>query len=264
MGLSRVGLGVLLLFFCLDLRAEEIAQKQAKILGRKINVSQEVSNPENSGAESVTKVSIFGKNIEIAKSSVKYKVSENEGTSFDNGFYVNGRKVLAHSFENGDGSFAYAADIPAAEISGDVFSYSIGIFSLGINSGVTYDGLLMAQFSSEFLKEKPEYTLEMNVAKASAMVDVLAKGYVESQVKVLFIKGGVGGALNLIEGKASASISVTPDTIVAPTVAYGGVIHLLSGQLYTYVGSGKSKWFSHDFYKSQGYCYAFGDSSCQN
>ncbi|HXH74171.1 MAG TPA: hypothetical protein VNJ08_04355 [Bacteriovoracaceae bacterium] len=270
--LCQVGLCVLVLGAYQNLRADESVHKQIKILGKAVSVSQNLSvskddSPDDkseSGVESVTQVSLFGKKIEIVKSKVQYQVSEDEGLSYNNQFYVKGKRVLAHSFENGDGSFSYEVDVPASEFSGDIFSYSLGILSLGINSGVSYEGKLKSEVSSEFLKREPAIDPQMNMVKASADVDIMAKGYIEGQVKILFIKGGVGGAISLIDGEAKASISVNPSSISEPEVAYGGAVNLLQGHLYGYVGSGRSKWISHNFYSSKGYCYAFGDSSCQN
>jgi hypothetical protein len=260
--LSQFGLVVLLFFISLDLYAEERVQREVKVLGRKISVSQSVSDLEKSGVESKSEISLFGKKIEIAKSSVKYQVNENEGMSYRNNFSVNGRKILVSSFVNDDGSFDYSAEVPFMEISGDLFSYSFGILSLGVNSGVTFEGDLKASLSSELLKEDPFISDEMNLAKASASVDVLTKGYVEGQVKILFVKGGVGGSINLIEGEAGAEISTAPVNLDAPEINYFGSVHLLRGQLYGYVGSGHSKWLSHDFYTSNGYCYGFGSKPC--
>lgn len=238
-----------------------IAEKSTKVLGKTLSVKHTVTG--NEGVETATELSLFGKKIELAKTSVHYQIDEDHGPSFQSDFYVNGRKILAHGYVSKDGSYAYTADIPAAEISGDVFTYSLGILSLGINSGITYDGQLQAYVSSDFLKgEVPTKTPDTNLLSASAHADLLAKGYIEGQVKVLFIKGGVGGAINLVEGESQASVAVTPANIDAPEVSYQGVVHLLSGELYGYIGSGRKKWLTYDFYRSNGHCYSFGTSSC--
>jgi len=269
--LSHVGLCVLAFQVGQNVWADQVAQKSMKILGKTVSVTQNLSSTEDaipdetsqSGVESTSQVNLFGKKIEIVRNSVQYRVNENEGLSYDNKFYVKGKRVMSQSFIDGDGSYAYNVDIPYTEVAGDIFSYSLGILTLGVYSGVSYEGLLKSQVSSEFLKRDPARSADMNLVQASAEVDLLAKGFIEGQVKVLFIKGAVGGALNLIDGKAGASIAVTPMNVIHPEVAYGGLVNLLSGSLYGYVGSGSTKWYSYDFYKSKGYCYAFGSSSCQ-
>jgi hypothetical protein len=267
-----VGVYVIAFTICLDLRADQIATKQFRILGKTVSATQNLAvlkdtvadDFSDSGVESTSSVTLFGKKIEVVKSSLKYKVSEDDGIIFEDKFYIKGRKVLGHSLVNGDGSYAYGVDVPATEIAGDLFSYSLGILSLGVYSGVSYEGSLKAEVRSELLRKNPAITADMNLASAEVEVDLLTKGFIEGQVRVLFIRGSVGGAINLIDGQAGASIGVTPQTVTKPNIAYQGVVSLLSGSLYGYVGSGNSRWLSADFYKHKGFCYAFGASSCQN
>lgn len=266
-----VGLSLVVLSFSQNIFAAEVAKREIKILGKVLSVSQTLEGGEDvvpddvaqSKVESTSQVNLFGKKIEIVKSSVQYRVNESEGISYNNQFYVRGKKILGESLVNGDGSFAYVADVPYTEISGEVLSYSIGILSLGVHTGLSFDGLLKAQVSSELLRQQPNYTADMNLVTAGAEAELLAKGYAEGQVKVFFIKGAIGGAVNLIDGKAGASVAVNPMTVSNPTVSYQGVVHLLSGSIYGYVGSGSSRWLSYDFYKHKGLCYAFGSGSCQ-
>lgn len=267
---GRVTLCVLALN-CQNIWADEIAEKSLKILRKTVLVSQNLSSladdiedeTSESGVETTSNINLFGKKIEVVKNSLKYRVNENEGLSYDNKFYVKGKKVLAESFVDGDGSYKYVVEIPYTEIAGDLFSYSFYVITLGINAGMSYEGMLQAGVSSELLRPNPSITPDMNLVTAFAGADLLAKGFIEGQVKILFIKGAVGGALNLIDGEAKASIGVTPMTITKPEVAYGGVVNLLSGTFYGYIGSGSTRWLSYDFYKYKGFCFAFGDSACQ-
>jgi len=259
--LCQVGLGVFLFLFSQNIWAVQSVGKQVKILGKKISVSQHLSASKGE-VGTATHISLFGKKIDLVRNSVQYKVNESEGPSYDNQFYIKGKKVLGHSFINGVGSFATEVDVPYVEVAGDVFSYSLGILSVGVYSGVSYEGQLNSQISSELFKETPLLAPDMNLVNASASVDVMAKGFIEGQVKVLFIKGAVGGSIDLIDGEAAAAVSVNADTVETPLTSYHGIVHLLSGELYGSIGSGRSKWAGHTFYKSKGYCHAFGESVC--
>lgn len=270
--LSRVGVCVLALHFGGSVHADEAAQKKMKILRKEVAVAQNLKTITDSvqdeisesGVETVSQINLFGKKTDIVKSTVQYQASEAGGLSYENDFYVKGKKVLAESVESADGSLVYSVEIPATEIGGDIFAYSLGIISVAVTSGLNYEGSLNAVINSDFLRTTPVIpTPMMNLVDASADVDIMAKGFIEGQARILFFKGAVGGALNLIDGQASAAISVTPATITKPVVAYDGAVHLLSGQLYGYIGSGMFKWAHYDFYKSKGYCFAFGESQCQ-
>ncbi len=267
--------GFVLLFFTMVTSswADSVAQKSTKIAGKEVSASQVQSTvpdgvPDEvseSGIQSVSNVKLFGKKFEIVKNSLQYRVSEKDGLSHKTSFTIHGKRVLAESFVDAGGSYTQTVDIPAADISGDVVSYSLGILSVAIHTGVSYSGSLNASASSEFLKPTgPSLSPEMNLFNASVGVDVLAKGYVEGQAKFFIFKAAVGGDINLIDGHSTASISVTPATITNPQIAYDGIVKLLSGDLYAYLSMGNIKIVSHDFYKSKGQCFAFGASSCSN
>jgi hypothetical protein len=253
--------------------ADSVAQKSTKIAGKEVSASQVQSavadtvpdEVSESGVQSVSKVKLFGKQFEVTKNSLHYKVSEKDGLSHKTSFTINGKKVLAESFVDSGGSYTQTVDIPAADISGDIVSYSLGILSVGIHTGVSYSGSLNASASSEFLRPSgPSLSSEMNLFQAAVGVDVLAKGYVEGHAKFFIFKAAVGGDINLIDGRSTASINVTPATVTNPEITYDGIVRLLSGDLYAYLSMGSVKIVSHDFYKSKGQCFAFGASSCSN
>lgn len=268
--LGRVTLCILALN-CQNIRADELAEKSLKILRKTISVSHALSSPvdtvedetSESGVETTSNINLFGKKIELIKNQVKYRVNEDEGVSYDNKFYVKGKRVLAESFVDGDGSYKYVVEIPYTEIAGDLFSYSFYGITLGVNAGMSYEGMLSAGVSSELLRHKPNINTDMDLIKASASADLMARAFIEGQVKILFIKGGVGGAINLIDGESQISIGVTPMSINRPEVAYSGMVDILSGSLYGYVGSGSTRRLAHDIYKHKGFCFAFGESACQ-
>lgn len=252
--------------------ADESAEESFSILGKEVYVGHTLSitsddtddDISESGVDSSTNVTLFGEDVELLKNSVEYTVSEDDGLSFDNNFYVNGVKVLAESFVDDGGSYTYSLEIPNTNLSVEAFAYSLGIFTISVESGLTCDGDMTASVSSDLLEDDEiVLTDESNLVSASVDVDVEASAYIEGVAKILFIKGGVGGSVDLIDGNANASIAVTPANIEEPDSSFGGSVDLLNGNLYAYIGAGSSKWWTKDLYESDGSCFSFGDSSCQ-
>ena len=267
----------LVLFNCSTLFAEETASASLSVLGKEIKVTSEldVSTDEladlisDGSVDSSILIAMFGSETEIIRNSMEYVVSELDGLQFDNTFYVNGQAVTS-GFAGSDGEYLYSLDIPATSVESETLEYSISILDISVDSGYSYEGSLSAGVSSEFLsddfldsEDDYEFSDDANLATAAVSSDIAASAYLEGSAKVWFIKGGVDGSVDLIDGETLASAGVTPATVDAPEIYYGGNVDLLVADISAYVGIGSFRFYSKDLYVSDGSCYSFGDGVCE-
>ncbi len=196
-------------------------------------------------------------------------------TTAVNDLYIAGKRVWNGTFTQEAGSFVYRGGIAPTQIPFPLVLYPVGPLILEVDAGVSFSVNLVAKLTPgpgvlSASSTASSSTAASDLAPVSVVaisLDAAATGsaYIEGFAQVLVVRGGIGGQITVIDGSANVAADFFQNQ--APKVQYVGKLTLLSGHVYAFVDSnllfGKWKrWWSHDFFKWSGKCYAFGGQVC--
>jgi hypothetical protein len=140
--------------------------------------------------------------------------------------------------------------------------YPVGPLTLNVGGGARFHALLDATLI-------PEIGIPLNTSTLGVTVSATARaaGFVEAYAAILIIRGGVGGQVNLIDGKLDVHGRVAFDQS-KPTILVNGIVQFLNGRFYAFLdifgflSFGWKRLIDHDIYKWNGLCYSVGYTPC--
>jgi hypothetical protein len=259
--------------------AEPITQTST-LMGKKLSVTHDSSaSITDQGLHTETQVQFLGKQRSLMEASIEAipyvessTVSTTNSTSATpaatpsvtlakTDLYIGGVRVWNGSLRVEKGGLVYSGGVAPTQIPFPIFAYPVGPLMLQVDAGIEFEG----EASASVLPGISIPIEDMSI-DAKLQADLYAAGYVEGYAKLLFVRAGVGGRVNLIEGNTGIAAHLYFNGTKPQTSGFGKVT-FLNGRIYGFVDSnllfgGWKRWFSKDFYKWPGKCFAFGEAVC--
>jgi len=283
---SLFGMMVLLLVWTSNAQSEVLTQSST-LLGKKLTVTQTSdATSDQRGVTTQTQIQFLGKARSLMEASVEAIPPAQEGeaippatdtTSTTDGaatdgatpgiplaqtdLYIGGVRVWNGTLSFQKGGLVYSGGVPFTQVPFPIFAYPLGPLVLQVDAGIEFEGMAQASLLPGISIPIQDMTID-----ASLQADLTAAGYVEGYAKLLFVRAGVGGRVNFIDGETGLSAHVY-FTGAAPQLAGFGKVVLLSGDVYGFVDSyglfgGWKRWLSKDFFNWPGKCFALGEETC--
>jgi hypothetical protein len=178
--------------------------------------------------------------------------------------YSFGKALLSDAFTISSGGYNNVKlGLAPTEVRVPFIVYPVGPLTLNVSGGVRFQANLDATLTP---------ILVLNDLKSSALGVQLsamaeAGGFVEAYAKLLIIRGGVGGQVDLIDGNIAVNGQVLFNG-EKPAVTVNGIVQFFNGRFYAFLdifGFLKLGWkrlINHDLYTWKGICYSMGYTSC--
>ncbi len=256
---------------------QTVLEQKSKLLGRELSVRQEYGSvPSGKGVQTVTQVQFIGTPKPLLDARVEYvpPVITSAApaatpqdplssliTNTKHDFYVSGIRIWSDEMGYKDGSLFYSGGVAPTSIPIPVLTYPIGPLVLELDAGVEFEAQLLAKLTPSI-----SFPFTDSSLAASLSAEAAASGFVEGSARILVIRAGIGGAINIVQGDASVG-AVIFFKKQAPELTYGGKVSVLSGKIYAFVdtnilfGIWTHLW-SANLYAWNGKCWAFGAESC--
>jgi hypothetical protein len=246
-------------------------QKNTTLLGQDLTVKQTSAVlPSNQGVSTATSIKYLGASKTLAEASVEAIPDAVTATSTPTpqgdvlaktDWYINGTRVWNGTLQWVNGSLVYSGGVSPTQIPIPLLIYPVGPLILELDAGVAFQGDLSASITPG-----PSYPLTDSELDSKLAANLSASGYLEGYAKLLFVRGGVGGSLALINGSTGVTANLHMNGM-QPTVSNIGMVTLLAGNIYGFVDAKIlfGKWdriLNKSFYNWPGVCYAFGANSC--
>lgn len=267
-------------------RAEVISQSST-LLGKKLTVTQSSdSTLSNQGISTETQIQFLGKPKSLIEASIE-AIPNDGSTAVADGsidpsaapaaqgtpapdrsiplartdLYIGGVRVWNGSLRVENGGLVYSGGVPPTQIPFPLFAYPLGPVMLQLDAGIEFEGQASASILPGISIPIEDMTID---AKLEA--ELYAAGYVEGYAKLLFVRAGVGGRVNFVDGSTGIAAHIYFNGMKPQANGFGKVV-LLNGRVYGFVDSnlifgGWKRWYSKDFFKWPGKCFAFGEASC--
>jgi hypothetical protein len=224
-------------------------ERETRMLGSKFGVTiSTVANAAESGSATRIAATILGKKKSLVQAIVSASPDLSQGTRQT---YVNGLQLgsLLGAIEQRD--WNRKLTIPPLNINGTIVSIPIGPVEIAVKGGDALTGELDADLTLGSGQE----------VKATLDADVQSSGFVDGSVKLFVVRGGVGGQVEVVDGRFESKVDLALGQ--APPVYYAqGKISALSGSVSAYADyyrlfGGWKRFWNAMLYGWGGLCYDF-------
>lgn len=246
--------------------AESFVNKsfESEGLGGRIGATVTAGNPEATrSVESTASVKVIGKSLNAMAAVVENPETISvDGVTYTT-IYSFGKTVFADAYSIGSGGpNNIKLGLAPTEIRVPFVSYPVGPLTLNVGGGARFHAVLDATLIPEVAVPVDTSTLGITLsAKAQAAA------FVEAYASVIVLRGGVGGQVNLIDGKLDVHGRLAFDQS-KPLMLVNGIVHFLNGRIYAFAdifGFPKAGWnrlVNHELYAWNGVCYSVGYTPC--
>jgi hypothetical protein len=269
------------LFCVLSAQAEPVTQSST-LFGKKLSVTQDSSaSPSNQGLSTGTQIQFIGKQRSLMEASIEaipaaasdVPAAASDGTPSASpapdrsitlaktDLYIGGTRVWNGTLKVDKGGLVYSGGVAPTQIPFPLFVYPLGPVVLQLDAGIEFEGQVEASILPGISIPIEDMTID-----AKLQAELYAAGYVEGSARLLFVRAGVGGRVNFIDGSTGVAAHIYFNGTKPQASGFGKVV-LLNGSVYGFVDStllfgGWKRWLSKDFFKWPGKCFAFGEASC--
>ncbi len=235
-----------------------------KSIGGKTGASITAGNlPGTQSVETTADVKIIGKQLNAMATVVENPDTVDIGGVSYTTVYSFGKAVFADAFHiSTSGPNNIKLGLAPTEIRVPFVAYPVGPLTLNVGGGARFYALLDTTLVPEI--GVPLNTSTLGVTLSSK---ALGAGFVEAYASILVIRGGVGGQVNLIDGKLDVHGRVAFDNS-KPTILVNGIVQFLNGRFYAFLDIfgfltlGWKRLIDQDIYKWNGFCYSVGYTPC--
>lgn len=249
--------------------AEVSVFESKKLLGHEVRIDQKFEKASApGGVSSSTDIFLLGRERSLMKVKSEPEVLDSGEVQQTNGLYVAGLRVWSGGGKVENQGYSYEGLIPPTQLAWPLVTYPLGPILLEIDVGVNYQASLKASAFPAISLPNPKLNLRTSLEAKAA-----GSGYLEGYAKFLVVRGGVGGALDLIDGQTKvtveAELSSDLESIPEPTVEVTGKLTLLRGRVYGFVDTYRilsARWkrsLNKNFFVYPGKCWAFGVEKCE-
>lgn len=235
-----------------------------KTMGGRTGASVTAGNlPGTQSVETTANVKIIGKQLNALGAVVESPDSISIGSTTYTTVYSFGKAVFSDAFGiTTGGPNNIKLGLAPTEIRVPFVVYPVGPLTLNVGGGARFHALLDATLI-------PELGVPLNTSTLGVSISAkaLGAGFVEAYAAILIIRGGVGGQVNLVDGKLDVHGRVAFDQS-KPTILVNGIVQFLNGRFYAFLDIfgfltlGWKRLIDHDIYKWNGFCYSVGYTPC--
>lgn len=235
-------------------------KRSTEVLGKEMSGEFNAGVPKNTSVvKTKAKITVLGVAMQALMASIQ-PANTIDGKTYTE-VYSFGKRVFSNAASVEGGIMKFRAGISPTEVRIPVFTYPVGPLLLKIDGGARFEANVTIQNSSEiaFPLEFANFAVDLQAVAAAA-------GFVEGYAKLLIVRAGVGGQLNLIDAHASVNARFTPAT--KPLVLVSAMVQFLTGRLYAFADvfwlsqMGWKRLWNYDLYNWNGYCFATDALAC--
>jgi len=237
---------------------------ETKTLVGQTGATVTAGNPEaTKTVESTASVKVIGKSLNAMTTLVEPPQTVAIGGVTYTTVYSFGKTVFADAFSiTSGGPNNIQIGLAPTEIRVPILAYPIGPITLNVGGGARFHALLDATLV-------PEIGVPLNTSTLGITLNAKAQaaGFVEAYAAVLILRGGVGGQVNLIDGKLDVHGRVAFDNS-KPTMLVNGIVHFMNGRFYAFLdvfgflSLGWNRLIDEEIYAWNGACYSVGYTPC--
>jgi hypothetical protein len=251
-------------------QAQPSLHEQAQLLGNPFKIQQQatVENSASGGGQRIsqeTKSQLLGKSVNLVKVDLATEPAASAPENAEGGIalrqhdvYVGGVRVWNGKFGLDHGTLTYSGGVAPTQIAIPLVTYPLGPLLLKVEAGFEFEGQLEARFAIG-----PSYPLKDSTVVASVQTDLYAAAYIDASARLLFLKGGIGGRIDVIDAQAGFFSTFYLNGMKPRTTNFGWA-RLMDGHVYGFLDSKIlfGRWtrvWQHDFFNWMGACMTFTD-----
>lgn len=178
--------------------------------------------------------------------------------------YSFGKRIFSQSFYfKPNGTTGFSAGLTPTQVRVPVVTYPVGPATLELDGGARFQADVTGQNMSTIGGNDSS----LNSLGIDLQAKVAAAGFVEGYAKLLVVRAGVGGQIDLIDARGMVTARYTFDGN-PPLVTAGGIAEFFKGRVYAFldlfsIGDwGWKRLLDHSIYEWHALCFAAGTYSC--
>ncbi len=208
-------------------QSQSQVEKVEKILGRDAGFRHQLgTNEEQTELNAKTLGKILGHSREILQ--IVQGIPSDPESELDSDLYVAGKRVWSAKGRFEGGSYVFEAGIPPGEVRVPVVSFPVGPLMVQVDAGIQY----LADVSGK-VSPSLSYPLEFSTIQATMSPEATLAGFAEGYAKLLLVRGGVGGRVDLLDANAKLNAWIYFNGN-QPKLKYSGYLKYLYGSVYVF------------------------------
>jgi hypothetical protein len=236
--------------------------KGTTIMGREMSGTLTAGTPQDlNQLQTAASTSVLGKILTPVQVFINPPMTIG-GTTYAEFYSFGSRVFQGQAYYAHDGIMSMTAGLLPTEVRVPIFAYPVGPLVLQVEGGVRAQANIEAKLTPTIM-----FPASASVLEAQLIANASAAGFVEGSAKLLFVRGGVGGELSLVDAKASVDSLFFFDGR-KPASNISAYARFIQGKIYSFLDMlnifvfGWSRMWETDYYKSQGYCVTKGYLAC--
>lgn len=262
----RIFLGFFLLFLSssASLAADTFEKnRNTQVLGRDFGASFSIGLIDGTpGTRTDTTLTLLGKPLRALQATITPATTIDSTSSTE--VYSFGLRVFSQSaYFNHDGILGVEAGLVPTEMRVPFINYPVGPLTLRIDGGVRFQASLREQIN-------PTVVIGNNSLSSIGVqlqANAAGTGFIEAYAKLLVLRGGVGGSVDVIDGQGQLQGQFFFDGS-EPTLSISGMVEFFKGGFYSFVDYfdvfrfGWTRFWTRTLYSWKGECFSTGSLSC--
>lgn len=242
----------------LESRAHEV-----KTFGTRSGAAVAAGNPMGTNiAEAGATVKVLGQTLNAFNTQVDAGQVGIDGVAYTtiNAF---GKTVLADAFSvSSSGVNNIRLGLAPTEVRVPIVTYPVGPLLLNVGGGARF----LAGLSATLVPEVA-IPIETSTLGVQLSAEARAAAFVEAYGSLVFLRGGVGGQVDLLDGRLDVNGRLAFDNS-KPALLVNGIIHFLKGRFYAFLdlagilSPGWTRLIDEDLYRWNGICKSMGHLQC--
>lgn len=175
--------------------------------------------------------------------------------------YSFGKRVFSNSHYFYTDGAQFSVGLAPTQVRVPVIAYPIGPVTVHVDGGARFQANLSAKNMTNI-----SFPIKYSEPGIQLSANATAAGFIEGYASAIFIRGGVGGQLDLVDARVDINSRFSlegKDTVITAAA----VVHFLKGRLYAFLDLGLFGWglkrlIDHDLYTWYGYCFSAGSGQC--
>lgn len=236
-------------------------KKGTEVLGKEMSGSFSAGTPANTKVvQTKAKLTVLG--VAMQALSAAISPPNTIGGKTYTSVYSFGKRIFNHSTTmEHEGLLKFRVGIAPTELRIPVFVHPVGPLLVQIDGGARFEANLQIQNSTEIA-----FPLEFANFGADLQAVAAAAGFIEGYAKLLILRAGVGGQLDLIDARGHVNARFTPGE--KPLIMISAMVEFLKGRLYAFADifwisqTGWKRLWNYDLFNWYGYCYSTSNLRC--
>ncbi len=239
------------------------------LMGKPLSISQNADpTADHLGVQTQTQLQFLGKNKDLSTVSVEAIPYSSPSKDVPNipiattNWYIGGTQIWTGNLAFKNGALTYEGGIAPTQIPFPLFVYPLGPILLQVDAGVSFQGNVSASLIPGI-----SIPMEDSTLSGKLQAELAASAYIEGYAKLLIVRAGIGGNINVIDGTAGIETTIFMNQ-TKPKLEGFGKVQLLDGSVYGFVDTTIlfGRWrriLNKNFFAWNGKCYSFGVEQCQ-